>query len=131
MSDHEEMLGGYGLWEKQYPYQASVGIPLIAIGPSVREGEVTIEPAILLNLHATFLDYAEVKAEDVDSVFLRPVLNGETDDHRDMVFAGFRSWRMRFDDRYKLITGWDPVDPEAAIRRYTRPFPSAPTNHSE
>lgn len=130
-SDHGELLGDHGLWEKQDPYQASVGIPLVVAGPGIREGYVTDVPTNLLDLHATFLDYASVDTGDVDSRSLRPLLVGETDDHRDVVYSGYRSWRMAFDGRYKLVTGYDPEDPEAAVRQYARPFPSAPTTLSE
>ncbi|MFC6723395.1 sulfatase [Halobium palmae] len=130
-SDHGEMLGDFGLWEKQHPYQASVGVPLIVAGPGVRTGDVLEEPTSLLDLHATFLDFAGVDAGDVDSVSLRPLLVDESEDHRDVAHAGYRSWRMAFDGRYKLVTGYDPADPEAAVRSYARPFASSPTDLSD
>jgi arylsulfatase len=129
-SDHGEMLGDHGLWQKQHPYQGSVGIPLIVAGPGIRENYVTDEPTSLLDLHATFLDYAGVDPGDVDSRSLRPLLDAETDSHRDAVYAGFQSWRMAFDGRYKLVTGYDPESPEEAIKSYARRFTSTPTDLS-
>lgn len=128
-SDHVELLGDHGLWQKQHPYHSSVGIPLIAAGPGIQEGVVTEEPTSLIDLHATFLDYTGIgPGDDVDSRSLRPLLAGETDYHRDAVYSGFRSWRMAFDGRYKLVTGYDSGDSESSLRPYARPFSSTPTD---
>lgn len=43
---------------------------------------------------------------DMDSRSLRPLLEGRTKRHRDCVLSGLGKWRMAWDGRYKLITGF-------------------------
>lgn len=107
-SDHGEMLGDHGRWRKQRPYQPSIGVPLVLAGPGIREGYVSIEPASILDIHTTVLEYAGLDVTDVDSQSLRPVLTGNTNHHREKVYAGLGTWRLAFDGRFKLITGFDP-----------------------
>lgn len=106
-SDHGELLGDHGQWKKHAPYQSSVGVPLVVSGPVVeRRGQVD-EPASILDLHATFLEYAGIDPGEIDSRSLRPYLDGHIDTHRDVVYSGLGPWRLAFDGRYKLIKGFD------------------------
>lgn len=105
-SDHGEMLWDHNLTGKRQPYQPSVGVPLIVQGPGVRKGVVSDMPTTIVDLTATFLEYAGVRQpEDMDSWSLKPFLEGKKGTHRRYVFSGFGSWRMVFDGRYKLIRG--------------------------
>jgi choline-sulfatase len=106
-SDHGELLGDYGGWTKSSPRQASAGVPLAVAGPDVESRGRVDEPASVLDLQATFLDYAGVDPGDVDSRSLRPYLEGETERHREVVRSGLDPWRLAFDGRYKLIVGYD------------------------
>lgn len=119
-SDHGEMLGDRGRWMKQRPYQPSVGVPMVVAGPGVREGHVSEEPASVLDLHATVLERAGLDAGDVDSRSLNPLLSGETDEHREYVYSGLGSWRLAYDGRHKLVTGFDPT-PGADLREEMDP----------
>lgn len=38
-SDHGDMLGDFGIWDKRYFYEQSVGVPLVMAGPRVPRGE--------------------------------------------------------------------------------------------
>jgi len=107
-SDHGEMLGDRGQWYKRSPYQPSAGVPLVAAGPGVESRGLVDEPASVLDLHATFLDYAGVDPGAVDSRSLRPYLSGEADEHRAVAHSGMGPWRLAVDGRYKLIRGYDP-----------------------
>ena len=114
-SDHGEMLGDHTRWGKTLPYQASAGVPLVIAGPRIESEAVYKGPATILDLAATFLDYADVKpGAEMDSRSMRPLLEGRTRKHRDVVRSGFGSWRMAFDGRYKLIRGFDPARRKAA-----------------
>jgi arylsulfatase A-like enzyme len=106
-SDHGELLGDHGGWTKSSPRQSSVGVPLTIAGAGVESRGRVTEPATTLDLHATFLDYAGVDPGDVDSRSLRPYLEGEAKYHREVVRSGLDPWRLAFDGRYKLITGYD------------------------
>ena len=114
-SDHGEMLGDHGLWMKRLPHQASVGIPLVAAGPGVRRGTSTQALVSLMDLAATFLDYAGVAAPSgMDSRSLRPVLEGQAGDHREFLLSGMDPWRCITDGRLKLIRGYPGGRPQGS-----------------
>jgi arylsulfatase A-like enzyme len=107
-SDHGEMLGDAGLWEKSVPHQASIAVPLVFAGPGVAAGRATSQPATLLDLHATALDLAggEMLA-DADSRSLVPVLADPAIRLREVVFAGLGSWRIAYDGEFKVVAGYE------------------------
>ena len=105
-SDHGEMLGDHTMWGKSKPHHPSVGVPLVVAGPMVKGGRVVDGPAATLDLAATFLDWACVSVpSDMESRSLRPVLGG-TGAGRGHVLSGLGPWRIVFDGRFKLVTGW-------------------------
>lgn len=105
-SDHGEMLGdhnrrGKGTWRR-----ASSGIPFVVAGPGVRPN--TESPALvnLYDLAATFLDYAHSEAlPQADARTLRPLLQGESQLHREVLVSGLNDWRLADDGQYKLVLG--------------------------
>lgn len=109
-SDHGEMLGDRNLWRKRHPYQPSIGVPLVIAGPGVSPERVIDHPATILDLTATWLDFAGAPAlPEMDSRTLRPVLEARASNNRDAALSGFGNWRVSFDGRYKLIrTGGEP-----------------------
>ncbi len=107
-SDHGEMLGDHARWGKSVPYQASLGVPLLAAGPGIRAGFESDALVTIMDLAATFLDYGGVNVpSDMDSRSLRPLLEGRTDNHRDALLSGLLTpegdWRLVWDGRYKLV----------------------------
>lgn len=108
-SDHGEMLGDHNRWRKSVPYEASVRVPLLVSGPGVRRNQVSDALVSHMDLTATFLDYANTeRPPDMDSRTLRPLLEGRSRKHRELVRSGLGTWRSITDGRYKLITGFDP-----------------------
>ena len=106
-SDHGEMLGDHDLWMKRQPYQASVGVPLVAAGPGTT-AQTSDAPVSVIDITATFLDYAGVRAPSgMDGRSVRPLMEGETKTHREFVLSGMNPWRMIYDGRYKLIRGYE------------------------
>merc|ERR1711861_66049 len=57
-SDHGELLGDHGDFDKSKPWQSSVGVPLVCAGPGIASGKVVHAPVGTVDLAATFLDYA-------------------------------------------------------------------------
>jgi arylsulfatase A-like enzyme len=106
-SDHGEMLGDHGQWQKLSPLHASVGVPLIAAGPGVADQSAREEPVTILDLHSTFLDRAGLDSGGVDSRSMVDTLAGG-EPPREVVHSGLSSWRMAYDGRYKLVEGYDP-----------------------
>jgi len=108
-SDHGEMLGDHNLWAKRHPHQPSVGVPLVAAGPGTAPGVVSDAPVSVVDIAATFLDYAGLSVPgEMDSRSFRPLLEGRTRSHREFVLSGMDPWRAIFDGRYKLIRGYTP-----------------------
>lgn len=106
-SDHGEMLGDHNLWMKRLPQQASVGIPLVIAGPGVQQGTSTAALVSLMDLAATFLDFASVGIPgSMDSRSLRAVLDGSANSHREFLMSGLDPWRCVTDGRLKLIRGY-------------------------
>ena len=58
-SDHGEMLGEHGIWEKQKFFEASVGVPLFIRWPAGfgAEGRTVTENVNLCDLFATLCDF--------------------------------------------------------------------------
>lgn len=107
-SDHGEMLGDCGRWEKFVPHQASITVPLILAGPDIAHG-VNHSPASFLDIHATVVELAGAPAiPGTDSCSLSPSLRDPSVPHRDVVFSGLGQWRVAFDGTHKLIAGYDP-----------------------
>lgn len=106
-SDHGEMLGDHNRWHKSVPWQQSVGVPLIIGGPGVKAGTSSDALVSHIDIGATFLDFAGVSLpKDMDARSLRPLLEGKTKTHREYLLSGLNQWRLAFDGRYKLITGF-------------------------
>lgn len=107
-SDHGEMLGDRGLWAKSQPWQPAIGIPLVVAGPGIPAGVVSKAPVSLIDLAGTFLDYAGLPLPpDMDSVSLRPLLEGYVNSVRPIARSGLHQFRVLFDGRYKLVRGME------------------------
>ncbi len=107
-SDHGEMLGDHNRWGKHVPYQASAGIPLIVAGLDAKKGLRTPAMASLIDVAATFLDYAGAgPLPGMEARSLRGVVTGKTSKHRDVLHSALEEWRLVWDGRYKLVTGYE------------------------
>lgn len=78
-SDHGEMLGEHGIWEKTRFYEGSAGVPLIIRWPAGFDGGRVVEENVnLCDLFATLCDLAGLEIpEGLDSRSLVPLLKGE------------------------------------------------------
>jgi choline-sulfatase len=107
-SDHGEMLGDHGRWGKTVPYHPSACVPLIVSGPGVQKGVVSDALTSHIDLTATSLDYAGLSIPStMDGKSLRPLLEGQTSKHRDVVFSALGKWRMVYDGRYKAVINFN------------------------
>lgn len=79
-SDHGEMLGEHGIWEKQKFYEGSARVPLLIRWPNgIDGGRVVDENVNLCDLFATICDLAGLSTpEGLDSRSLVPLLQGES-----------------------------------------------------
>ena len=79
-SDHGEMLGQHGIWEKTRFYEGSAKVPLIIRWPKQFKPRVVNENINLCDLYATLCDLAGLETpRGLDSRSLVPLLNGNSD----------------------------------------------------
>ena len=85
-SDHGEMLGEHGVWEKQKFFDGSARVPLIIRWPKRFKPAVVDENVSLCDLFATICDMAGIplpeSPQGLDSRSLMPLLEGRPDDWR-------------------------------------------------
>ena len=85
-SDHGEMLGQHGVWEKGHFFEASAGVPLVVRWPERFDPGVVRENVSLCDLFATLADLTGTPLPDghnLDSRSLVPLLEGRSDDWLD------------------------------------------------
>ncbi len=122
-SDHGEMLGQHGIWEKQKFFEASARVPLIIRWPRRFQPRVVDENVNLCDLFATLCDLADiplpkdadtVNGAGLDSRSLTPLMRGDTEDwhrihHNETVsqFGGTNLMIKRDALKYQLYEGED------------------------
>ena len=91
-SDHGDFLGDHGLYLKgPMAYDGLLRVGMIVVGPGVPRGAVADAPVSLLDLAATFFDYAAVSAVGpIHSRSLRPLIEDPTNS-RDFALS---EWRL-------------------------------------
>ncbi len=101
-SDHGEMLGEHGIWEKQKFFEASARVPLIIRWPnSIAGGRVVQENVTLCDLFATLCELCEIPIPGgLDSRSLAPLLHGSEADWRNESVSQFgaRNLMIKWDD---------------------------------
>ena len=78
ISDHGEMAGQHGIWQKQCFYESSVRVPLVVRGPQLTQGNRVPGNVSLVDIMPTLLDLAETQVpEGLRGRSLLPALRGE------------------------------------------------------
>lgn len=79
LSDHGEMAGQHGIWQKQCFYESSVRVPLVVRGPLLAEGNRVNVNVSLVDIMPTLLDLAETPIPDgLRGRSLQPALRGDS-----------------------------------------------------
>jgi choline-sulfatase len=82
-SDHGEMLGEHGIWEKQKFFEASARVPLIVRWPKRFKPRVVEENVNLCDLFATLCDLSGIPSPPgLDSRSMVPLMDGDAADWR-------------------------------------------------
>ena len=91
-SDHGEMLGQHGIWEKARFYESSVKVPLIIRWPKGFDGGRVIDRNVsLCDLFATLCDLAQLETPSgLDSRSLGPLLREESCEWNNEVVSQIR-----------------------------------------
>lgn len=80
-TDHGEMLGEHGIWEKQKFFEGSVKVPLFVRYPKKYKAKVVSENVNLVDLYATLCELTEIETpKGLDSRSLVPLLEGNGED---------------------------------------------------
>lgn len=90
-SDHGDMLGQHGVWEKRQFYEAAVRVPLIIRLPGKKEAGLRVAQNVsLCDLFATFCDLCELPIpENLDSRSLLPLIKGKTSNWKNEAIAQY------------------------------------------
>ena len=103
-SDHGEMLGDHGLFQKQAPYEASLRIPMILAGPGIEPGRVSDTLIDMMDLNPTICALAGVDAApNMDARSFERVLSGAATAHRQEILASLRHFTCLRTAREKYI----------------------------
>jgi choline-sulfatase len=113
-SDHGEMLGSHGLWQKSNMYEESAHIPLIVRPPGGCPARTAAPFASLVDMVPTILDYAGLPLPgNLHGLSLRDCIEDRAGQGRPAIFSEWNphnlrpgSLRMVRTDRYKYV--WYP-----------------------
>lgn len=104
-SDHGELLGDHGRWNKAVAYEPSVHVPMIVQGPGIKPGMQCDALVELIDIAATITELAGLpipKTWDARSLS-HLLLEDATAVHRDVQISQLMDWAMLFDGQYKLV----------------------------
>jgi choline-sulfatase len=104
-SDHGEMLGDHGRWNKAIAYEPSVHVPLVVAGPGIGAGQTCNSLVELIDLAATITELADLEVPqtwDARSI-TRQLLEDPKAAHRDIQISALKDWKLIFDGQYKLV----------------------------
>ena len=94
-SDHGEMLGQHGIWEKQKFFEASARVPLIIRSPQHFEPITVRENVNLCDLFATLCDLVDIPCPSgLDSRSLVSLMTGQNDDWSNETVSQFGSTNL-------------------------------------
>ena len=103
-SDHGEMLGDHGMYQKQVPYEPSIRVPLIVAGPGIEGGRETDGLVELADINPTICRLAGLpEQENIDAKSFHGILFGANERHRADVISVIRNWRLIRMERYKFV----------------------------
>ena len=110
-SDHGEMLGDHGCYQKTMMYEPSLLVPLVISGPGVASGVVSDALVELIDTGATVADLAGLAPmPNVDARSFAPVLRGETDTHRDSQISFLENCGCIRTGTHKYVENVDDID---------------------
>lgn len=113
-TDHGEMLGEHGIWEKQKFYEASARVPLIIRWPKrFAGGRVVQENVNLCDLFATLCELCDIPCpEGLDSRSLVPLMEGDTADWRNETVSQFGKYNVMIKQDHLKYQYYGPDMPE-------------------
>ena len=102
-SDHGEMLGDHGLFQKSLPYEPSTHIPLIAAGPGIDSGQTSQALVDMSDINPTICELAGLApASGMDARSFAGLLSGGGEHRREIVSA-LGNFRCLRDETHKFV----------------------------
>ncbi len=122
-SDHGEMLGQHGIWEKQKFFEASVKVPLIIRYPkSFGGGRIVEENVNLCDLFATLCELAGVpEPEGLDSRSLVPLMSGDAQNWDNETISQFNGTNLMIKRDHLKYQFYGPDMPEVLFDMQRNP----------
>jgi len=133
-SDHGDMVGRKGQWNKSMPYEDSAGIPMVIRGPGVASGRVCRTTTSLLDVYPTITEICGTAAADKPGRSLLEIAEQPDDELRCgfseyHAYGAVSAWYMLRRGNYKLVeyVGFEPelfdlvADPDEAENLAGRP----------
>ena len=109
-SDHGEMLGDHGLFQKQVPYEPSIHIPLVVAGPGIEPGRTSEALVDMSDLNPTICALAGVDAApDMDARSFDGILRGNQTEHRQDIHIAMPNYRGIRNRRHKFVDNVNDV----------------------
>ena len=109
-SDHGEMLGDHGLFQKQVPYEPSIHIPLIVAGRAIAQGKESDALVDMYDLNPTICALAGVAAApDMDARSFDGILRGNQTEHRQDIHIAMPNYRGIRNRRHKFVDNVNDV----------------------
>jgi len=107
-SDHGEMLGDHATWGKTMPWQGSVTVPLVVIGPGLARNATIDTPVSTMDIAGTILDLAGLQPDSQNGMttrslmpLLTPAPPVNATQYRQFVSSGLGNWRAVVQKRPK------------------------------
>jgi len=105
-SDHGDMFGDRGIHDKRYFYEPSVTVPLIISGPGIPRGEICNALSENIDIAATLLSLAGIKANNLSGRDLIDLIERDPNELRSAAFSKMGTWLMIRTGNWKLT--FDP-----------------------
>lgn len=103
-SDHGEMLGDHGVYQKSVAYESALRVPLVIAGPGIPQDQVSDALVELNDLNPTICELAGLSAQpNIDARSLGPVLRGDQHEHRGETISVLDNFQCIRTATHKLI----------------------------
>ncbi len=110
-SDHGEMLGDHGMFQKSCAYESALRVPLIVAGPGVQPGVVSHALVELSDLNPTICDLAGLPPQPhIDARSIGPILDGQASAHREETVTSMQNFRAIRTATHKFIQNFNDRD---------------------
>ncbi len=105
------MLGDFGLYTKQLPYESSIRVPLSICGPGIASGRESDALVEWIDLNATICELAGLpRQENIDAISLVPVLDNSRDSHRENILSALSHFRCLRTERWKYVRSHNDIE---------------------